>query len=172
MRSGEDDQIPIPDRGEAELRRCVYPDREAVPLELNWRGAPLLQRQEGIGHRVAVIAPRRIYRADREKAELHQVAHAGDVTVARPLEGTKFSCLIHKMLWIASCSARACCVSSWPFVADSVGAAGIGADNLGLSSRFLPNSPLVSAASNQTLTIKHKNLNASHSNLTGVALAA
>src|SRR5512132_1323723 len=75
MRGGEDQNIPVPDGGDSEFRRRGYAERDVGVAVPDRHRAALLQRQERIGHGVAVVAPWRINHADRAQVELPALAH-------------------------------------------------------------------------------------------------
>jgi len=72
VRGGKNDQIPIPDRRNAELSRGVNGNADLGIAELYRLGAPLLQGEERVLHDVAIIPERRLEGADGKHVELRR----------------------------------------------------------------------------------------------------
>lgn len=70
VRGGKNDQIPVPDGGDAELGRGVHRDADGLGLELDRLSTALLEGQEGELHDIAVVAEGRLKGAHGEHIEL------------------------------------------------------------------------------------------------------
>lgn len=76
MRGGEDDQIPVPDCGDAEFSRGMNLNRNFGAFESDRLNALFLQGQERELHDIAIVTERRLKGADGQHVELNDFSHA------------------------------------------------------------------------------------------------